>query len=361
MAGIYGHLGLNDGERVFLSTLGQSVVLDAINKYLADVNAEIDAAYNVFIENDTEDHKQRYMLPGGGRMQAGGFAPQGAPAAVKANGSWDVAFPLKSFRDALGGDRVSMAYMTSQDLQRHLDTVRIRYVNTLRFEILEALLDSTQETFVDPLWGSLAVEPLANGDSVVYPPVLGSESEATDTHYLETGYAASAISDSNNPFATGAAEIEEHFGTPTGGGNIVAFINNAQTAKTRALTEFVDVTDLGISPGATISTIINSPRNLPGKLLGRCADSGVWVCEWRWIPANYLVFNHLDAPAPLKKRVDPAYTNLPRGLTLVARETDHPFETAFYDVRFGIGAGNRLNGVVIECGTGGTYTVPTGY
>jgi len=64
MAGIYGHLGLNDGERVFLSTLGQSVVLDAINKYLADVNAEIDAAYNVFIENDTEDHKQRYMLPG---------------------------------------------------------------------------------------------------------------------------------------------------------------------------------------------------------------------------------------------------------------------------------------------------------
>lgn len=361
MAGIYGFLGIGDGERAFLSTLGQSVVLEAVNQYLAQINAEIDTAYSVFVEQDTEDHKQRYKLPGGGRMQAGGFAPQGRPNAVKANGGWDVAFPLTSFQDALGGDRISMAYMTTQDLQRHLDTIRVRYVNTLRFEILEALLNSAQDTFVDEMWGSLLVEPLANGDTVVYPPVLGSESEATDNHYLETGYAASAISDTNNPYATGAAELEEHFGTPTGGANIVAFINNAQTAKTRALTEFVDITDLGISPGATISTIVNSPRNLPGKLLGRCQDSGVWIAEWRWIPANYLVFNHLDAPAPLKRRVDPAYTNLPRGLNLVAREVEHPFDTSFYDARFGMGVGNRLNGVVIECGTGGTYTVPSGY
>jgi hypothetical protein len=361
MAGIYGLLNLNDGERAYLSTIGQSVVLEAVNTYLAQINAEVDAAYGVFVEQDTEDHKQRYKLPGGGRMQASGFAPQGKPNAVKANGGWDVAFPLASFRDALGGDRISMAYMTSQDLQRHLDTIRVRYVNTVRFEILEALLNSAQDTFVDELWGSLSIEPLANGDTVVYPPVLGSETEATDNHYLESGYAASAISDSNNPYATVAAELEEHFGTPSGGANIISFINNAQTAKTRALTEFVDVTDLGVSPGATISTIVNSPRNIPGKLLGRCSDSGVWIAEWRWIPANYLVTVHLDAPAPLKRRVDPSYTNLPRGLTLVSTETEHPFETSIYDARFGMGVGNRLNGVVLELGTGGTYTVPAGY
>lgn len=361
MAGIYGHLGLNDGERVFLSTLGQSVIIEAVNQYLAQINAEVDAAYSIFVEQDTEDHTQRYKLPGGGRMQAGGFAPQGKPNAVKANGGWDVSFPLTSFQDALGGDRISMAYMTTQDLARHLDTIKIRYVNTVRYEMLKALLNNAADTFNDLLWGNLTVQPLANGDAVVFPPVLGSEFEATDDHYLESGYAASAISDTNNPYATIAAELEEHFGTPAGGANIVSFINNAQTAKTRALTEFVDVTDLGIAPGATISTIINSPRNLPGKLLGRCQDSGVWVAEWRWIPAGYIVSEHLDAPAPLKRRVDPGYTNLPRGLNLVARETEHPFDTSFYDARFGMGCGNRLNGVAMELGTGGSYTVPTGY
>ena len=70
---------------------------------------------------------------------------------------------------------------------------------------------------------------------------------------------------------------------------------------------------------------------------------------------------HLDAPKPIMQRVDPADTGLPRGLALVARDENYPFTSSFYSHRFGFGVGNRLNGVVMELGTGGSYTVPTAY
>ena len=43
MAGIYGVLGVSYTERIFLNTLGQSRVYDAINEYMAMHNAELAA------------------------------------------------------------------------------------------------------------------------------------------------------------------------------------------------------------------------------------------------------------------------------------------------------------------------------
>jgi hypothetical protein len=34
---------------------------------------------------------------------------------------------------------------------------------------------------------------------------------------------------------------------------------------------------------------------------------------------------------------------------------------AEWRTRFGVGVANRLNAVVMELGSGGTYTIPTGY
>ena len=359
MSGIYGVLGLADNERVFLSTLGQGVIYDAVNEYLAFHNEELARTLSVFVDETTSDHKRRYMLPGGGRLQNMGFNPQAAPAVTKAYGSWDVAFPLYDFGAGQSTSRVSGAYATTQDLQRHLDNIRQQDINTVRFEIVNALLGSTQTSFVDPNWGTLLIEPLANSDTVVYPPVLGSETEVTDNHYLESGYATASISDTNNPYVTIVAELEEHFGAPTGGSNIVTFINNAETAKTQALTDFVSVTDMRINPGDDTATITGLPAGVPGRVLG--AVSGTWVVEWRHLPAMYMVAIHMDAPKPLVMRVDPDYTGLAGGLQLVANSDKTPFTNSFYSHRFGIGAGNRINGVVMEMGTGGTYSVPTGY
>lgn len=363
MATIFGALGLADTDRVFNATIGQRAIYDLATEYVARYRADQQAAQRVFVEGVTSDHTWRYKLPGSGKMQeAGTQAPAGA---VKASGSWDVAFPLKDFRDAVAGDDISMAYMTAAELQRHIDTVISRDANTRRFEILKRLFNNVATTWVDPLWSTLTIQPLANADAVTYPPVLGSESDATEDHYLESGYAASAISDTNNPYVTGANELEEHFGTPTGGSNIVAFVNNAQVAKTRALTDFVPISDYGVTPGAQTATVNAIPADLTAggswRLVGREEGAGVWVAEWRFIPANYILFVHLDAPRPLWERSDPADTGLGTGLQLVAQNDEVPFVTSTWRDRFGYGTGNRLNGCVIELGTGGTYTIPTAF
>lgn len=357
MSGIFGALGIGDTDRVLLSTLGQTAVYDAVNQVLAQHSADMAAAMSVFVERTTSDFKLRYKLAGGGKLQRrGGLAQSGA---VKSYAGWDVGLPLEEFGAQIAADRIAFAYMTAQELARHVDTVILQDLNTVRFEILKALLNNTERTFIDPLHGSLLVEPLANADAVVYPPVIGSESEATDSHYLESGYAASAISDTNNPYATMVGELEEHGEMAGGAGNIAVFINNAQVAKTSSLTDFDEVADQFVRPGALSDVVTGLPTNLPGRVVGRV--SGAWVVEWRWVPANYMIGLHLDGPAPLIRRIDPADTGLGDGLMLVAESDVYPFTASHYSHRFGVGVGNRLNGVVMELGTGGTYSIPSGY
>lgn len=358
MAQIFGAIEIGDVS-TFADTVGQRLIYDATLQYLAMVNADMATALGVFVEpTPTEDYKERYQLPGGGRLQRRGTNSQ--PGATKAYGSWDVAYPLEDFGAQIAGDDVTLAYMSVAEYERHVQNIVIQNINTVRFEVLKALLNNTARTFVDPLRGSLTIQPLAlASDSVVYPPVLGSESEATDTHHLETGYASSSISDTNDPIVTAVDELVEHFGEQTGNSNLVTFINNAQVAKISSLTQFVEVPDQYIRAG-TATDVPQGLPNVPGKIIGR-HEYGSWISVWRWIPANYLVTVHLEVPQPLKMRVDPAATGLGRGLQLVARSEVYPFQDAFWRHRFGIGVSNRLNGVVLELGTGGSYSIPSGY
>lgn len=344
-------------DRIYVSTLGQRVVYDAVSQLLNSYNAELAMVKNLFIERTTSDRKFRYKLPGGGRLQRRGGL--GMPGARKAGGSWDVGFPLEDFGSAFGGGQIEFAYMTVAELDRHTQTVTVQDQNTYRFELLKAMLNNTQKSFDDDIWGTITVEPLANGDSVVYPPVLGSETEATDDHYLETGYLSAAVSATNDPFKTMVAELEEHFGTPNGGSNIVSFINNAQTNVVTGMANFDEVPDRFVRSGDNERIPAGLPANMPGRILGRV--SGSWVVEWRWMPANYILAIDLDAPKPLIERVDIPESGLPVGLNLVATDEEFPLRQSQWQHRFGLGVGNRLNGVVMELGNGGTYTIPTAY
>lgn len=358
MSAIYGVLGVDSAEHIMLNTMGEQVIFDASQEALRINNAEVDAALSLFIEETTSDHKRRYKLPGGGRMQRRGGQAQSA--AVRTDGSWDVAFPLESFGDQIAADREEFAYMTVQELDNHIDTITNRNIKTLRHELLYALLNNTQRTFVDHRWGSLTVEPLANGDAVLYPPALGLDDDAAADFYLESGYAASAISDTNDPVVTAIETLESRFGAMSGGSNIVVFHNNAQSAKLKALTAFVETPDAFVQVGDNTPTPVNSAPSVPGRVIGR-HDGGAWLSEWRWMPANYVLAIHMDAPKPLIRRVHPGITGLGTGLQLVSDGDKYPFTQSHYEHDFGFGVGNRLNGVVIELGTGGTYTIPTAY
>ena len=359
MSGILGSLGMTEAaaERAYVSTVGQSLVYDAIQAELAKYNSELSSVMGLFVDTVTADHKRRYELPGGGYLQPMGNQSQ--PAAVKSFGNWDVAFPLVDYGAQSSVSRVGMAYMTIAQLNKHLDTILIQDRNTIRREIMKAMLDNVQFSFVDPIWGTLAIEPLANGDAVVYPPALGSDTEATENHYLESGYAATAISSTNNPCVTMRDELEEHFGAPTGGSNIVMLTTPTVAGYIAALGDFDPVVNRFVQPGASTDVPYGLPAGVPGRVTGIC--NGIWVVEWRSLPANYAVAIHADAPKPLVMREDPAETGLGSGLQMVSQDEEFPFRNSFYSHRFGFGTGNRLNGVVLEFGVGGSYTVPTGY
>lgn len=359
MSALLGLLNISEAaaDRTYVQTIGQRVVYDAMDAVVKRYNQDLTAAQAIFVERETSDHKFRYKLPGNGKMQRrGGQAQSGA---VKAYGQWDVALPLEDFGAQYGGDDIALAYMSAAEAARHLETVMNQNTNTVRFEMLKAIFNSGQRVFEDDIKGSLTVEPLANNDAVLYPPVLGSESEATENHYLRSGYVSADISNTNNPYKIILNELEEHYGAAQGGGNVAAFIHPDETAKTEALDDFVEVTDRFTKPGDQTATLQGLPANIPGRVIGRV--KGVWIVEWRFIPSGYIFGEHLDAPKPLLRRVDPADTGLKTGLHLVAEDMEYPLKASHYRNRYGFGAGNRLNGVVIQLATAGTYTVPAIY
>lgn len=359
---IYGALGLPENDRSLVSSIGEQVVYTAADEFIRRHNEDLATASNIFIETTVEDHKDYYKLPGGGRLQR--IRNLSRAAAARAGGQWDVAFPLEEFGSVFEIDRKSYAMLTVQQLANELATQRTMDVSTIRWEVLAALFSNTTRSVVDE-WpvskGTLTIQPLANGDSVYYPPLIGEDSDdfVQDNHYLASGYTSANISDTNNPFKAIREEIEEHFGTPTGYGNIVVFIHTDEVAVTEDLTDFIEATDIGISPGDDTDTINGMP-NIPSsaRLLGRV--SGVWVAEWRYVPSGYLLGVDADSPAPTRMRVQRAEYGLAQGFALVAEDERHPIKTRHYEHDFGIGVGNRLNGVVMQL-TAGSYTVPPRY
>lgn len=363
MSTLHGILNLEDSERAYVSNVGQALVFDAVNQVLADHNQDVMSAAAVFIERETEKFAMRYLLAGGGKLQRMGTqAPAGT---VKRSGSYDVGFPLRQWGAELGGSRVAMAYMTIAELDAHLKTIKIQDLNTLRWRILTSLFEDDNYTFVDPIHGSITVRRLANvtsgSDTTVYPPVVGSETEATDDHYLGMNNTVAAIADgATDPTTLLRNEIAEHFGgIGSTGRNFVYFHANDQTAYLKALTGYVAVSDQFVQPGNDTATVSGWPA-VPGMIYGRV--NGVWLSEWDgWIPDLFGLMILLGVPAPLIMRRDPAEVGLGRGLQLVAEDTNHPLHRASYENRYGLGCGNRLSAAVVKINSTTTYASPTAY
>jgi len=362
MSGIFGHLNLSDTDRVFAQTTGQRVIFEAATKWIDAHNAELNRLSSVFVSGNTEEFKLRYKLPGGGHLQKRG--PDGRYGAVKATGQWDVAFPLEDWGAMIAGNDVDMAYMTAGELERHIKTVVAQNVNTVRYELLTALLDNTNRTFVDPLHGSLTVTRLANTDGSLYPPVIGSITEADDEHYLIQGDAYSSIDDTHDPWAINTnsinivSELAEHFGWGAGSDQIVSFINTQEVPYVSALTDFEPVDIAQIREGTQTASVVQVPTDLPGKVLGR-HRGGAWIVRWDFIPATYILSVHTGTEPPLMKRVDPADTGLGTDLQLVAQDEEFPFRESIWRHRFGFGVANRLAACGTYVATGSTWTDPT--
>jgi hypothetical protein len=263
MPTIFGALGVADTD-IFGDSRGQMAAWNLINEYLAQTEADAARVYGVFVQGETTDYSERAFLPASGYLQASRNTTR--PGATKLSGSWDVSYPIDDGRDQIAIDDVAMAYMTAAQLDANVQGVTQRYVNWRRRLILRALLNATNETFTDDLRGNLTIRRLANADSgVEYPPVIGSGSmTASHNHYAGTNYVTANISDTNNPYTTIRDHLEEHYGDS----QIVVFINNAERAKSEALTAFTDRTPYGVQTGADTATLAGALPTVPGRIIG---------------------------------------------------------------------------------------------
>jgi len=358
MSQIYGILNMQDNERAFVGAIGQDLVFDAISTIMADYNEELRRAVATFIDRETSDHQFRHLLPGVGWLQEmGRQAPAGA---IKRSGYYDVALQLRQWGAVLGGSRVDLAYMSLRELDAHLDTIIASDLDVMRRRILTAIFENTNLTWQDPLHGNLTIRRLANQDGTLYPPVVGTQVEAQDNHYLNAGYTVAAIAAANNPVPTLRDEIAEHYGgLGSTGRNFVYFHGADQTGYLTAIAGYTAITDRYIQAADTVNETFGWP-DVPGRVHGR--GWGAWLSEWDgWIPDTYGLMVLLEVPAPLYMRVDPADTGLGTGLQLVSTDRIHPLQGANYEHRFGLGCVNRLAAATMLIDESSVYTPPAAY
>lgn len=348
---------LTQEEYTYVLRNDRDIIYSAVQDYNALRMSAREAAMSFFVEDDTTSGSDKYQLPMTGRDKP--VRSDAQPNNLRRFGSWNVGFPIFTYKPQIATTPVSLAYLTPEELDAHFDGINIRYDETLRYEILNRIFDNTNTTFVDPeeTLPDETVVPLANGDSVVYPPILGESAGATENHYFGTNYTSANISDTNNPIRTIVADLIEHFGRVTGGSNIAVLISDDERDAIESLSGFVPVDEIYVNEGDDTATT-QAPPNIPGEVIGRV--SGAWISVWDWIPSGYMVGRHLSAAAPLMRRVDPAATGLGGG-QLVDEGTfaGNAITWNKWMYRFGIGTGNRLNTVVAQLVASTDYTAPT--
>ena len=359
MSAIFGVMDVTDTEAPFLINQGQEVVFDAINQVLGYHNEDVQAASSVFVKGNTEKFTQRWLAPGSGYVTPVGQDPLAPGPAVMRTGYWDVSHRLSEYSESLSGSRVGLAYMTLQELDAHLDAITGRFMAQHRLRMLIALMESTNFTFADIKHGDLTIRRLANTDGALYPPVPGAVVEAQDMHYIDAAYNVAGIAAATNPAVDLRDEILEHFGGRMSTGTDILYIHGSdQTAYLAAIAGYTAVGDPKINWGDDTDLAQLLP-GVPGWLHGR--GWGVWMTEWAWMPDEYGMAVHLGFP-PLMRRVDTSASGMPAGLSLVARDQDHPLESAYYAERFGYSVGNRLSAACIEINAGGgVYAPPAAY
>ena len=354
---VYGFHSLTDlyGQRV--SAVGTPRVYDAIREATAEYTRVANGLLGVLAER-TVIAQEQIELPGSGTLQP--LDEWGNPLPVQPSGSYTVAYPIQGGGTAFGANRVSRAMMTVEEVARATMDAMQKDKDWLIRHALAAVFTNTTWTFADKVGangskglGNITIQPLANGDAVVYGKV-GGVAAAVDTHQLAQ---AGAIADNANPFPTIKAELDEH---PSNRGPYVAYIASDLVATATALTEFVEVGDPDIALGSGSDQVTGSVASLIGfgtEVLGK-TKSGVWLVEAPVLPSTYILAVATGADAVLRMREYPAPEV--QGLFLETHSDDGNTDATRFIRYAGFGVRNRVGAVVYRIGNG-SYAIPTGY
>lgn len=333
------------GERV--TKIGERVVFDAVRESAAEHTRQISAILaGAGLVERMLDHKIRFYLPGEGTLQP--LDEHGNPRPVRPAGSYDVALPIQGGGTAWGDNRITRALMTVEEANRFTVDAQRRDADWVKRHVLAAVFDNATWTYPDEKVGDLTIQPLANADTVKYVKTGGASE--TDDHYLAQ---AAAISDAANPFPTIHKELNEH---PSNVGEVVVYVPTNLVDDVEALSDFVEVRDPSIDPGANKDRLVASiDRGFGDKLIGYV--SRCWIVEWKALPDDYMIA-HVRGQVVLGMREYPAAElqgffpefHSADGNTRITRM-----------LRFaGFGVMNRVAACVMRIGNA-AYAVPASY
>lgn len=349
----YGFIGLEHLFATRVQQAGPQRIFTAIQESAAEHNRIINALMSSMVEATTVPQEQ-FELPAGGTLQP--LDEWGVPIPVKHSGSYQVAYPIQGGGTAWGTNRVSAAYMTVEETNREVVEAQTKDADWMRRHILAALMDKTAWTYNDEVGrdgskglGNITVQPLANGDAVVYLRVGGSSS--TDNHYLGQ---ANAIDDSNNPFDDIYDELMEH---PSNSGPIVVYVATSLKASIKGLANFVPVSDPDVRVAADSDELVgNLALGFGDEVLGKCDDC--WIVEWKVLPAGYMIA-HAQGAGPVLRMREHAPEEL-RGLFPENYSPDGNRKQMSMIRYAGFGVRNRVAALCYYIGNA-TYPTPADY
>jgi hypothetical protein len=350
----YGFITLQDLYNQRVVTAGPQRVFDAVRMSAAEYTRVVNELLSEFAEI-TYQAQMQIELPGDGSLQP--LDEDGNPLPVAPSGSYTVAAPIQGAGTAWGTNRVTRAKLTVEEADRNTQDAFQKDADWNIRHILAALFDNVAWTYADKTGangskglGNITIQPLANGDSVVYLR-KGASAPATDDHYLAQ---ASAIDDSNNPFETIETELLEH---PSNTGRILCYIPTNLKASVMGLSTFKSVADPNILY-TTTELATNVPNVGPGEeVLGYIEGTKCWIVLWSVLPSSYIIAK-MEGKAVLYARENPEPEL--QGFFPEAHNVDgNHFVNRLLRYR-GYGVKDRVGALVMRIGNG-SYAIPTGY
>lgn len=350
---VYGFHSLADAFADRVTTVGVETVNTAIDQAMAEHRRQMEALIALFVRRTT-DFQVNYKGIAVTRNQP--LDEFGRPLPIKAPGKYTTAFPLQDSGNAFAFDWQAGLAMTVEEVNNNIAAIQMGDLRWVFDHIFAALFANASWTFNDPEHGALTILGLANGDTQTYNVFAGSDTGATDTHYLAQLNAIGAGAD--NPYPTIYQELSEH-PENGGGGRVIAFIPTGLKSATTGLATFNPVLNADIRPGANTDALVGDLGvTVPGSVLGM-EDSGTWVVEFPRLPAGYIVAVKTGGDPPLAER-QPTIPELQGGMVEAPRNESWPWYQRNFVRKTGYGAWNRVGALVYRVGSA-SYAVPTNF
>ena len=322
-------------------------VTEAVEMAMAEYNRQMDSMLGLFV-NRTTQYKLKYKAPASSRSQP--LDQNGRARPIKSGITYDTAFPIQGSGAAWGTNFVTKTMMTVEEANNATKTLQDGDTRWMSDHIMAALFAGSTWTYNDEEFGSLTINPLANGDSREFART-GSALAGTDNHLLAQ---AADISDAANPFPTIHQELTEH---PDNSGEVVVMVATDLVSDIEGLATFKEKSDGNVEQGANSDRLVGTaPSNVPGRLIGYV--QGCWVYEWNSMPSGYMLATMTGANKALLMREYPVAAL--QGFNLVGERNDHPFYESQYARWAGFGTFNGVGALVYRIGNA-SYATPSGF